>query len=155
MNSLRYELPPTVSAEPSSGFKASDIVRLRNEAEDVPRLMLEGSEGLADVDYKVAVVLPGEKLSLDSYAALERTGYFVLEVPAEIADSPSNKIAEYLNGELQSGVVHTAERMEALQRTRYEPEPVDTGDDLNLSKEEEAEFLDFINDPANHSGGYS
>lgn len=129
-------------------FRASEVLRLWDNG-DARRLLLQPSDD-EHGQYRVAAVLPGQDLSPATYEALEDADILVVEVPEDLARSPADRIAAYLSAELNEGSKATSERMAALSAVAAEP----VHDELQLSEEEEAELLDFVNDPANQLGGH-
>lgn len=134
-------------------FHASEILRLWPQGH--VRDMLSHLLGARQQGYRVATILPTQELSAEDYEALEDAGVLVVEVPEHLSQSSEASIADYLTAQLNEGATVTAARMAAIGTS--DPSATTTvvaPDELQLSDEDEAEFLEFINDPANQLGGH-
>lgn len=145
----------TPDGERSSGatvvVRASDIV-MWNEP-SATRLQREKSGAPA---CRIAVTLPDVQLSVDDYDRFEEAGVLVIEVPQSLATEPKSRIAAYLTDLLSEGERAMAEGADASAAEELEVEFGAGGADAAppMSPDEEQEFLDAINDPANQLGSY-
>jgi len=139
------------SRQGQAQFRASEILRLwtqGNVHEVLSNLSRTRRKG-----YRVAAILPTQELSAGDYEALEDSGVLVVEVPSNLSESSEEGIADYLTAQLNEGANATAARMAAIGTS--DPSAAVSGqEELELSDEEEAEFLEFVNDPANQLGGH-
>ena len=134
-------------------FDASEILRLWGESDTHHLLRNLQRAFAAHEGYKVAAILPTQELSAAEYELLEDSGVLVVEVPTDLAESSEAGIAAYLTAQLNDGAQATAARMAAIGTT--DPSVTTDGqNEVQLSDEEEAEFLEFVNDPANQLGGH-
>lgn len=132
-------------------FRASEILRLWSQG-DVHDI-LRNLNGTNRKGYRVAAILPTQELSAQDYEALEDSGVLVVEVPSNLSQASEASIADYLTAQLTEGANATAARMAAIGTA--DPSAAALGqDELQLSDEEETEFLEFVNDPANQLGGH-
>ena len=98
-------------------------------------------------------MLPNQELGAEAFSALESGGVLVVEVPQSFSEASNERIAEYLTSQLGDGQRETTARMAALGTS--DPGHEDDGEaDLRMNTDEEAEFLEFVNDPANQLGGH-
>lgn len=135
--------------EGSVSFDASEILPLWKQQGDWHRLLhQERQEG-----YRVAAVLPNQELTAEDYDSLGDAGMLVIEVPAEMESKSKQDIASFLTTQLTEGEQATAAGMSALGVSDARTAGVD-GMAVEMTDEEEAEFLDFLNDPANQLGGH-
>ena len=86
------------------------------------------------------------------FDALEAAGLLVVEVPAALERESPSRIADYLNAQLAVGARATTERMAGLAACGPAPAPEESPAP-ELSDDEEADLLEFMNDPANQLGG--
>lgn len=150
MQTMDFALMPEPSRQGLVQFDASEIFRLWSERLDIHRLVRKLQSPVAS-GYRVAAMLPSQELDAEELAALESSGVLVVEVPQSLSEASEEKIAAYLTSQLSDGHRETAQRMAAMGTT--DPGSPD-GDDLQLSGDEEADFLEFVNDPANQIGGH-
>ena len=150
MQTLDFALMPEPSRQGLAQFHASEIFRLWSERLDVHQLVRRLQSQVAS-GYRVAAVLPSQELDAEDLAVLERSGVLVVEVPQSLSEASEEKIATYLTSQLSEGYRWTAQRMAAMGTT--DPASSDS-DELQLSEDEEQEFLEFVNDPANQIGGH-
>lgn len=145
MSTNDFALPPNTnpSRQGQVQLRASEIVRLGSQADVDDLLSSPPSKG-----YRVAAVLPKQELSAWALEALEDAGVLVVKVPSNLSEA---SIAAFLTAQLNEGASATAARMDAID-TSAPAAAVYGHDELHLSDEEEAEFLDAINHPVNQLG---
>ena len=136
-------------------FRASEILRLWSGKDKHHHDLLNKLRrtGGGHERYKVAAILPSQELSEEDYEALEDSDVLVIEVPQDLETSSESEIAAFLTAELTAGATATAKRMAAIGTTDPAVAAL-SEDELQLSDEEEAELLEFVNDPANQLGGH-
>ena len=152
MPTLDFALAPEPSRQQEVRFDASEIVRLWDA--DVDILRVGSSRLLARASqYRVAAMLPTQELDAEAFSALESDGVLVVEVPQSFREASNERIAEYLTSQLSDGHRETTARMAALGTSDLGLDGDGTAD-LRMNTEEEADFLEFVNDPANQLGGH-
>ena len=152
MSSMDFALMPEPSRQGLVQFDASEIVRLWGEQFlDVHRLAHKLQQ--TPSRYRVAAILPSQELDDTAFAELERSGWLVVEVPESLTEASNDRIAAYLTTQLSEGRQETLQRVAAMG-TSDAATQVDDGQDLEMSDDAEAEFLEFVNDPANQLGGH-